>query len=79
MSVAKLFRIEHQGKPRYAVEAGGAYRLIVDVKDRSGSERLARSDPLILKVAEREGSSGMADICAEIEIADTRPAEFEQA
>lgn len=30
MSVVKLFRIEHDGTARYAVESGGAYRLIED-------------------------------------------------
>ena len=58
---------------------GGTYRLIVDLKDGTGGERLARSDLLILKVAERDGSSGLVDICAEIEVGDSRPAELEQA
>ena len=49
---------------------GGTYRLIVEVKDRSGAERLARSDELILKVAERDGSSGLVDVRAEIEYQD---------
>jgi lipopolysaccharide transport system ATP-binding protein len=59
--------------------AGGSYRLIVDLKDAVGNERLARSDHLMLKVAERDGSSGVADVCVEIEVAETRSAEFEQA
>jgi ABC-type polysaccharide/polyol phosphate transport system ATPase subunit len=57
---------------------GGAYRLIVDMKDGVGGERLARSDELILKVAEREGSSGVVDVCSEIEVSEIRPAELEQ-
>ena len=28
MSGAKLFRIEHEGRPRYALESGGGYRLV---------------------------------------------------
>jgi hypothetical protein len=58
---------------------GGTYRLIVDVKDGVGGERLARSDELILKVAERDGSSGLVDLHAEIELAASRPAEIERA
>jgi ABC-type polysaccharide/polyol phosphate transport system ATPase subunit len=57
---------------------GGTYRLIVDVKDGAGAERLARSDDLILKVAERDGSSGLADVRAEIELTESRPAEIQQ-
>jgi ABC-type polysaccharide/polyol phosphate transport system ATPase subunit len=59
--------------------AGGTYRLIVDLKDGSGTERLARNDELILKVTEREGSSGLVDVCAEIELDESRRAELEQA
>jgi ABC-type polysaccharide/polyol phosphate transport system ATPase subunit len=58
----------------------GTYRLVVDVKDRAGHERLVRSDDLILKVVGgRDGSSGLVDVRAEIELSDARPAEFEQA
>jgi ABC-type polysaccharide/polyol phosphate transport system ATPase subunit len=58
---------------------GSAYRLIVDLKDAVGHERLARSDDLILKVAPRDGSSGLADVCAEIEVGESRPVELEEA
>jgi ABC-type polysaccharide/polyol phosphate transport system ATPase subunit len=58
---------------------GGTYRLIVDLKNRSGGERLARSNDLILRVAERDGSSGLVDVSAEIEVSESRPAALEQA
>jgi lipopolysaccharide transport system ATP-binding protein len=58
---------------------GGTYRLVVDLKDGLGGERLARSDDLILKVREREGSSGLVDVCAQIDVSERRPAELEQA
>ena len=57
----------------------GTYRLMVEVKDRAGHERLARSDDLILKVGGRDGSSGLVDVRPEIELSDVRPAELEQA
>jgi lipopolysaccharide transport system ATP-binding protein len=53
--------------------AGGTYRLAIEVKDRAGAERLARSDDLILEVAERSGATGVADLCAEIDIARAVP------
>jgi lipopolysaccharide transport system ATP-binding protein len=58
--------------------AGGTYRIVLDVKDGVNGERLARRDDLRLTVAEREGSSGLADVCAEIRVAESRSAELEQ-
>ena len=28
MTTSKLFRIEHEGTPRYALESGGTFRLV---------------------------------------------------
>lgn len=42
MSVTRVFRIEHQGSARYAVEAGGGYRLIEG--DVSGDGLASLSD-----------------------------------
>ena len=58
---------------------GGTYRIIVEVKDGATGETLARSDEVFLTVSEREGSSGLADVCAEIELSDTRAAELKRA
>ena len=49
---------------------GGTYRLVVDVKDGVGDQRLARSDDLMLKVTEGGGSTGLVDVRAQIELAD---------
>lgn len=51
--------------------AGGVYRLILDVKDRTGSQRLARSDELVLKTVERTGCTGISDLCAAIELGES--------
>ncbi len=43
MSGAKLFRIEHEGRARYALESGGGYRLVdggdglSDLKERAAA------------------------------------------
>jgi ABC-type polysaccharide/polyol phosphate transport system ATPase subunit len=58
---------------------GGSYRLVVDVKDQKGAQRLARSDDLILNVASRAGSAGMSDVCAEIELEDPVTHKLEQS
>ncbi len=47
----------------------GTYRLAVDVKDRDGGRVLARSDHILLTVAGRPGTSGLADVGARIELA----------
>jgi ABC-2 type transport system ATP-binding protein len=57
---------------------GGTYRLIVELKDGASDESLARSDDLILTVAEREGSSGVADVCAQIELSERYAPELKQ-
>ena len=77
----RTFRPGEEADVRITLPArlgGGTYRLRVGVKERDGHERLARSDDLILKVAGRDGSSGLVDVHAKIELVDTRPAKLEQ-
>ena len=59
--------------------AGGAYRLLIDVKDRTGADRLALCDELILTVSERAGSAGIVDVGADIELDRGRIHTLEQA
>ncbi len=58
---------------------GGTYRIIIDVKDRVGADTLARTDDLILTVTPRDGSSGLADVCAEVELTESRVPHLEGA
>jgi hypothetical protein len=48
------------------------YRLVLEVKDGMTGNRLARSEDLFLTVAERDGSSGLVDVCAEIVLTESR-------
>lgn len=48
----------------------GSYRVVVDVKDRTGAKRLARTDDLIITMVERPGTTGVTDVCAEIGFRD---------
>lgn len=59
--------------------AGGAYRLLVDVKDQTGDDRLALNDELILTVAERPESAGIVDLCADIQLGEGQIRTLEQA
>jgi energy-coupling factor transporter ATP-binding protein EcfA2 len=59
--------------------AGGAYRLLIDVKDQSGDDRLALHDELILTVSEQPGSAGIVDLCADIRVGEGRTRTLEQA
>ena len=56
--------------------AAGTYRFVVDVKDRTGDERLARSDDLMLKVADGHDNSGLVNVRARIEISESVPTEL---
>jgi ABC-type polysaccharide/polyol phosphate transport system ATPase subunit len=51
----------------------GSYRLVVDVKNRTGAQRLARSDDLLLVLPERSAVTGITDVRAHIEVGDLTP------
>jgi lipopolysaccharide transport system ATP-binding protein len=50
--------------------AGGTYRIVVEVRDRSGTGTLASADDLMLTVRSRDGCEGISDVCAELELVE---------
>jgi ABC-type polysaccharide/polyol phosphate transport system ATPase subunit len=46
---------------------GGTYNLVVQIKERNGVRPLAQTDAL-MTVTPRDGATGMADVCARVEV-----------
>lgn len=67
---------ESEVRIRFPVRFGSdTYRISVDVKEGMSGKRLARSDDLFLTVSDRAGTAGLVDVCAQVELIETRRAE----